>query len=355
MLQEALSAHPGAIGDKARARLEEDVAQIRLWNLERTAELGRVLGLLEQARIPAIPYKGPVLAQQVYGDVGLREFVDVDVLVPPAQAPRAIELVEGYESTRPLTPRQKEFMLRTGHDFKLAREPGHVLELQWALGERASGLRVSVPSLFRRSMPVTFAGRTIRGLAPDDLLVVVAAHAGIHLFGRLEWIADVAEVVRVSDDPTILYALTRAESLGLRRMLLVAVATTAHVLDAPIPPILTNAIEADHAVWPLVADLTPIILGPTGPVYPTAGAQLVLSLRLLDDGRARARRLWGALTTPTMSDWVTLPLPDPLWPAYYPIRIGRLITSYLFGDRRPGDAVAGDRGPDRTRERGRGS
>src|SRR5690349_17810454 len=50
-------------------------------NAALTCELARVVNALEDAGVPALPYKGPLLAHALYGDVALREFGDLDILV----------------------------------------------------------------------------------------------------------------------------------------------------------------------------------------------------------------------------------------------------------------------------------
>src|SRR5271167_4699487 len=49
-----------------------------------TAELVRIMQHFERRQLRAIPYKGPVLAQSLYGDPGLRTFSDLDFLISPA-------------------------------------------------------------------------------------------------------------------------------------------------------------------------------------------------------------------------------------------------------------------------------
>ena len=41
--------------------------------------------------IPVIPWKGPMLAELLYGDKTLRPCADIDLLVPPALAWRALQ------------------------------------------------------------------------------------------------------------------------------------------------------------------------------------------------------------------------------------------------------------------------
>ena len=46
-----------------------------------SAELIRIMKLLEKNDIKALAFKGPVLSQMVYGDITLRQYVDLDVLI----------------------------------------------------------------------------------------------------------------------------------------------------------------------------------------------------------------------------------------------------------------------------------
>src|SRR5208337_3254764 len=54
-----------------------------------SAELARILQHFERRELRALPYKGPVLAQSAYGDLGLRSFSDLDFLIAPADFERA--------------------------------------------------------------------------------------------------------------------------------------------------------------------------------------------------------------------------------------------------------------------------
>ncbi len=63
-----------------------------------TSELLRILQLFEKQGIPAIPYKGPVLAASVYGNLSLRQFGDLDILIHKRDVQRVQELLvaQGY-------------------------------------------------------------------------------------------------------------------------------------------------------------------------------------------------------------------------------------------------------------------
>src|SRR5262249_9149351 len=73
----------------AGALPESVVVEFRRWlrahtlhNMELTNQLFRILDRLKSAGIPALAFKGPVLAQQLYDQPFRREFIDLDIMVP---------------------------------------------------------------------------------------------------------------------------------------------------------------------------------------------------------------------------------------------------------------------------------
>src|SRR5437879_12700525 len=62
-------------------------------NLFRTAELLRILEAFRANGITAIPYKGPVLAEQAYGNLAYRQFADLDIVIRQRDVARAYELL----------------------------------------------------------------------------------------------------------------------------------------------------------------------------------------------------------------------------------------------------------------------
>src|SRR5579871_4660473 len=68
-----------------REQFREEFERNTRRNLFLAAELCRVLDALDAAGVRATPYKGPVLAVQAYGDIALRQFADLDIIVPQTQ------------------------------------------------------------------------------------------------------------------------------------------------------------------------------------------------------------------------------------------------------------------------------
>ena len=87
-------------------------------------ELASVLGLLRRAGIPAIPLKGVVLAESLYGNLAYRVCSDIDVLVPREHLVRTLELLVAERSYLPeydpsfITDR----VIQSTYEYPLVRE-----------------------------------------------------------------------------------------------------------------------------------------------------------------------------------------------------------------------------------------
>src|SRR6202011_3082687 len=79
--------------------LREWLAQNRARSLALAHELLTMVDLLDARKIPAIPIKGPVLAKPLFGDLGLRQCGDLDLLVPKQCVSSALDVFRsrGYK------------------------------------------------------------------------------------------------------------------------------------------------------------------------------------------------------------------------------------------------------------------
>jgi hypothetical protein len=127
-----------------------------------TAELCRLINLFRDQRIDAIPYKGPVLAQFAYGNLALRRFVDLDVIVRKSDVlqARQILLDEGYTPTKSLSLSQQEVLLRTQHNLQFSRDNHRVfVELHWDVAPHLFASSVNTDRLWQELVTVDLNGR----------------------------------------------------------------------------------------------------------------------------------------------------------------------------------------------------
>lgn len=189
---------------------------------------------LASAGITIITLKGMALIHEVYADPGVRPMADIDLLVPPRDATRAIAtLVDtGYRhGDAALCDEQARRSFR-----QLVRD-GAVVDLHWHLGryprvERA--IRLDHDAVWKGARPLTTSSLT---LGREHLLLHLAYHLTFGSeFGRLLWFTDIVAVLDAWADtmawPSFVAEARRAGLAGAAHYALAAAA----MLDGRVPP-----------------------------------------------------------------------------------------------------------------------
>ena len=333
-----LHTHLAALGllervpEPARGSLQRSFTSNVQWNLRLSHELREVLRDFERDGIPAFPYKGPVLAQQLYGSVALRENADLDVVVPQADVDRAHErlLARGYRISRPLSSLQHRSVQRFEKSCEYIREPHRtIVELHWSFTGTRARDSLEMAELLERCRWLPFMGSHVRVFHPRDLLLLLSVHGCRHLWERLEWLCGVAELIRASafdwDD-----VLAEADRASLRRVLLLGAGLAHALLEAPVPEEVLRRIREDPELPTLLEQSEAFALQRREEWSFTLGWPFHrYQLRLKERRREKARYLCYALLAPAHEDWTAVPLPDQLFPLYHVIRPIRLSSAYL--------------------------
>jgi hypothetical protein len=294
-----------------------------------TGELRNLLRLFDEAGIPAVAYKGPVLAQDVYGSVALRDMQDLDILVRKDDALRARQLLvdRGYRCSDPAGRCWDAYVLRSGCNFPMVHEDaGFVVELHWTpevcLSER------QLQALWQRREHVSLAGTQVPTFAREDLLLLLCLHGCRHMWERLEWLTAVAELLRVADVPWD-EVLGLASAMGGRRALLLGLTLAHQLLAAPVPDDVLRQVRADPGTARLVQAACdqlfadhPLLAHQRG--FPFHEFQLCSKERLRD----RARYVILRLTSPAREEWEAWRLPWPLFRLFCAARRLRFIAAY---------------------------
>lgn len=294
-------------------------------NLMFTAELIRILDEFDALGIAAIPYKGPVLAETVYGDLALREFSDLDVLVRQADVTRAKDALKTlhYAASTLLSAAEEHAYLDSGYEYSFDGPAGrNLLEIQWAILPRFYAVDLALDDLFARALPARVGGRTVKTLSAEDLLLVLCLHAAKHAWIRLCWLRDIAGVVQ-SQLLDWALVLERARSLGIERILGVSLMLVNRVLHASIPDSLHEKCRDDPQIEKLCDQIARSM--PDAAEYnPESLDYFRLMFRLRERASDKLRFASRLAFTPSRGEWSVVRLPASLFPLYRLIRLFRL-------------------------------
>ena len=204
----------------------------------------------EARGVPVMPIKGATLAVSAYGDLTLRDFSDMDLLVPEgsiAEA-QAVLLALGYERKDPSSdPGETDHEEGPYHVFIKKRTLFRV-DLQWVMAHQCFAFQLDRPEFWQSRTPVSLANKTVQGLAPEDLLIVLCVHGSKHAWEALKWVCDVAELLRAHDQLDWDRIFSRASTWRCRRLVHMGLSLAHLVLDAPLPEAVVAQFSADSDV-----------------------------------------------------------------------------------------------------------
>lgn len=164
-------------------------------NLRLLAALFSVVDVLKSNDIDVLVFKGPALAADVYGDIGLRSFGDLDLLVSRSDLQKAILLLqsEGFEMDIDLSIEQYEKLVAKTHHAVMIKD-GAAIEIHWELSGRYFSKPVRFEDLADRAENIDVEGRSVKTLGPEDLLVYLCIHGCRHFWVQLESVCSVNEL-----------------------------------------------------------------------------------------------------------------------------------------------------------------
>ena len=318
---------PEAILEKLRQKYYTQAGR----NLFLTNELFRILNLFEERGIPIIPFKGPALAASVYGDITLRPFGDLDLLVHRKDLPEAKRLLlsKDYYWSFPLTGDLKEAFLQAGDGCFLQRADGKVIvEIDAEITNREFPVSLDTNLFWKRIRRNPLEDRTVQAFSLEDLFLILCLHGSKHCWERLIWVCDLAEMIRMGKGPDWGRILEEARKLGCERMLFFGFSLAARLLHSPIPPELPPRIQEDPAVRELCGYALRRFSG-KAPNEPLIGLALTsYNLQLGDFWHDKAAYCLRLAFIPTVLDWEFVPLPSFLFFLYYCIHPLRLAGKY---------------------------
>lgn len=239
MIDRGLRAQAFAVPAAFRARLAEERRNTALLNLRNYGEFQRIARALAARGIALIPLKGLHLAELVYGDISLRPMADLDVLVPRAQAPEAVESLRelGYGEGVALSG-SLATMLDTKCNLGIEHAPsGTWLEIHWSLDEPPARLEAFIGEVWRTARPGRLGDAPTLLMTPELLLLHVSAHLACnHAFAfSLRALCDVAEIVRRHPSLDWNVVVDQGRRYGWQRGVAAALTLAARHLGAAVP------------------------------------------------------------------------------------------------------------------------
>jgi hypothetical protein len=323
---------PGAVPEPFMSALRNYFRKNLISNLLLTGEMNSVLDILESHGISAIPFKGPTLAVAAYGDVAMREFRDIDLLVRREDVlkARGLLIARGYAPDQELNRAQEIACLKSESEYGFKGRC--YLEIQWDIVPRNHSFKLNDEELWRRADYMSVEGRRVASLCSEDLLLLLCAHGSKQSWGRLSLVCDVSELLRARPDMDWGRLFERASGLGGERMLATGLFLADRLLGARLPEPVIERVNADRTALDLGGRAIEQLFS-KATTWHDALKNPLFFIRARERVRDKALCCFRMALSPTVNDLRFLSLPAPLSFLYYPLRAVRLLTKYLLRQR----------------------
>lgn len=329
------------LGAMAPSAIPKDIL-VQLWihhestlhrNQIMADELLFILRALEAEGIPAIPFKGPALAVEAYGNLALREFGDLDILLRQQDVLRTCSLLErhGYTTDYDLTADAKLAFLQSKVHYCISMtHPDRKtnVELHWKTDVHAPVESTGEKPWWAGSEFASLSGTNIRSFTKEALLLVLFIHGGKHAWSSLGWLVDVAELMRKQPDLDWEWIVKKATQLKCRRRLAVGLHLATHLLDAPLPSRVRNELLTSIDIQKQARTILDTLLN-TDANSRAATQSLMFNLSLVEENPwRRFTHIVNTLLAPSLSEWSRFRLPPWLSFLNIPFRLFRLLAKH---------------------------
>lgn len=230
-----------AIPSSVRTRLEEHQRSVRILNTFLVQELGNVVQHFREREIPLLTLKGPLLSKTAYGDISMRRSVDADIVIPRNQFSEAMRLLRqiGYE---PIAKRKqidgwrKKLSLYLDGQWEFTRGNAFTLDVHTRLMPPGYSFPAAFRPFWEQSQEIRLRNDVVvRGLSPEDRILVLAHHGMKNQWQSLRHVVDIAEVIRAEQALEWRFLRRRAQSMHATRVLKLALRLAHDLLDVMLP------------------------------------------------------------------------------------------------------------------------
>jgi hypothetical protein len=310
--------------DTVQAFLDGEYRRNSFRSLVLAGETVRLIRLLAQNGVAAIPLKGQVLALQVYGDLSSRHAGDIDLLIGPQNIDQADEVLhgQGYRLINPhlvCTPLRKRFTRRRIHHYHYSSSANRIqVEIHWLMSA-VFRLPFQFDRLWSQGEHFSFTGDALTVLPGVNNMIFLCIHGATHGWSRLKWLCDIAHIQSGYRQTDWIRLFSAARGLNAARPVVQACVLAHILLGSPMPEWVTAEAVKDKAISRLLKAAVYCLSAPD-PLPRTVLEKCSFHLYRAGLRNTLRHKVKALDLGHNANDWGTVPLPDSLFVLYYAIR-----------------------------------
>jgi hypothetical protein len=283
--------------------------------------------LLEKNGIECIILKGPVFALQAYGDLTLRQYSDLDILIHQIDFTKTYDLLvkSGYTPTLKFDKKQIKFKVRSDNHFSFTRQ-GDVFEVHWKIVGGGPPNPLPPEPIWEELSFVQVFDKDISCLSPNNTILFTCIHGAKHGWNQLKWIVDLAYLCQSFSEDAWTVILDIAKGKGIFRQVCLGLLLAEDLLGAVLPTRIHELIILDHHAQLLASQVKVNFFDNSSKPSHFDGYKFYMNTR--EQWQDRLLYIINLIFLPQSIDWLTISLPENLYFLYFLFRPIRLLYSY---------------------------
>lgn len=295
-------------------------------NMLMTSELIRIVKLLKENNIEALAFKGPTLSQMAYGDITLRQYGDLDILVKKENIYKIDSLLKdlGYQRLLKLTPIQEKVYIQNSQDLGFYHPKSAVLfEMHWSLLNEDYPLKINLDTIWKTPQTININQQKIKTFPTEELLMYLCIHGSKHLWERIEWIKDIDLLIR-KEDIDWEKIIKKIDGSGFEVMIYLGLSLSMQLFNTPLPKNITDHISNMESLNTLSVFVLQSWQDPKNVFQETH-----TMLKFFPGIKEKSLYLHKILIKPSLNDYWFVDLPKSLYWVYYFVHPYLLLKKYF--------------------------
>ncbi len=329
---------PDKIPSQIINKLKKDFRTNSLRNLYLTRELLQIIDLFNNHNIPILCFKGPPLTKSIYGDLSLRQFSDLDLLVYDKDIVKAknllldqgskmrfhvIELNETEKDTFITSETVHKFVRESAYEFDYY-QGNFIIELHWGVMPKYFAFPLETEELWQNVTTISLLNQNIPTLTPEYNLLLLCGHGNKDFWDKLSRVCDINELILTNPNLNWNFIFEQAKLRGGLYILLSGLLLANKLLQTPLPELVWQKINAESNINLIVHNAQKCLF--VKPEEQPNKYQLFFyHLQTKERLQDKLWYIFSLIFTPTPSDWIFLPKANIPSILYYLIRPLRLL------------------------------
>ena len=324
LVYHTLKTHDKLIANDILKSMKTYNRNIAQQNMLMSAELIKLMKLLKENNIEAIAFKGPTLAKIAYGDIALRQYVDLDILVNKNVIDKTEKLLETifYKPEHILEMYQKKKLEDVVHDRAFQNIKNNVrVECHWVLSSGEFFIDMNKWNDLQSPTFQAIQNKPIPTLSNEKLLVYLCVHGYKHMWERVEWLVDIV-MLDLNNDIDYKDVLKIAKNIDANRVVLSSLILCQKILNMHLSNEIKKCIKNEKKLLNISDKmLSKIIATYNNPSKKSQHSKQMslLQFLILTTYKSKFQYL-KTLLSPTENDYQIVKLPKYLNFVYYLIR-----------------------------------